>query len=206
MFPAVYMPRGGDRALVVFEDGNFAHNIYLPRGGAPSNVAAVLAAITPRLSRDRWDAGETAADFAAAVDPKVRPRLVHTEEFTRFVQLADLAFYVDHARSPGHRVEVYPVVMGIVAVDATFSGQLYQFTEWAAGQTGLERIVKKLVAFRYNGGSRVGEIRRVRVEKVVRESPDVVRIEGYDIDQDDLTNAYRQYSSDKITGEITLVA
>jgi hypothetical protein len=64
-------------------------------------------------------------------------------------------------------------------------------------QVSLEGIEPKIVQFKYNGGSKLGEIRTVLV-KIVTEC----YIEGFDLGKDDFGNAYRIYRGDRIEGDI----
>lgn len=195
------MKNVSERALITVTDGSQSCHILVPRGGSPANVASVLLAVTPRLNRQAFNAGETAADIISAIDPKVRVQLVSTQSqgFTK----ADYFYFIFFSITDGHKVQVGKVAGGGI-VATMFDGKLFQFTEWAEKLTGFEDLVQKVVKFKYEGGSNPGKTRVVRVEKVERDGR-VVALEGYDLEKTDLKMAYRRYTSDKIAGEISVL-
>ncbi len=191
------------RAGVCFTDAFVSFHVQLPTGGTPANVAAVLLAVSPRLSRQSFEAGLVAADFLSCVSPTIRARLVGS--MSSLIYQVDTLYQVSHTLSYGPRVRVAAVSGNQPCSPALFDGQLYAFTDWAAKQTGLEGLLKKIVRFVYDGGSEPGKTRTIRVEAVGRNGFGVVTLEGYDLDKDDLKAGYRKYLSDKIRGEITVV-
>jgi hypothetical protein len=74
-----------------------------------------------------------------------------------------------------------------------FQGTLAEFYRWAETSTGLESAQEEDVKFKYNGGSKPGAVRMVRIEEVERADGDV-HICGYDLEKEDLKSGYRRYA------------
>src|SRR5262245_1606434 len=191
--------RGGERALVGFGGGARTFWVYLPKGGTPSQIADAFLAITPRLSRFNYCAGEVAADFVSAVHPAVRCQLVSGPSEVN-MEVTDLKYVLSYSAINGHRVLVVESKNGATK----FNGKLVEFTKWAENMTGLEGIEKKIVRFKYNGGSRPGGTRTVRVETIERTGHELA-ICGFDLEKPDLTKSFRRYVSDRIEGDITVL-
>jgi hypothetical protein len=199
---------GGDRSLVCFLSPlhlGDQFNVYLPAKGVPANVAQVLAAVAPR-GREGFDAGQVAADFVAALKPAVRAKLVGTGRVVPdSLRHTDYRVLVSRGTVGHTHARLLSVVNGVEAAESLYDGSLTNFVAWAEKLTGLEGVVKKVVKFRYNGGTVVGGERLVRVEEVQRVD-NVVHLCGYDLRKPDMKLAFRRYSSDKIEGNIEVVA
>lgn len=212
MADSIRFTAGGERAIVSFVGAGLAKgqfNVYLPVGGVPGNVAKVLAAVAPRLRNEKYDPGQMAADFIASTKPAVRCQLVDSARVvTDFYGKTDLRVIVTPGPilgGSGYNVAVHTVRDGRESPEALFSGAQAQFAAWAEAQTGLEAVVGKVVAFKYDGGTNRGAERLVRVEKVERAGGEV-HVCGYDLRKPDLKHAFRRYSAGRILGEIRLVA
>lgn len=198
---------GGERAIVSIGGGtDDYHHIYLARRAPLSNIAGVLLAVLPRVARGEFLAGEVAADFIGAVNPTIRCQLVSSASrlVSGFFPRADVRVAVSHDPDGGFQVSVFAIRDGGQVATPLFVGSPAGFSDWAARLTGLEDVVKKVVKFKYNGGSNPGAERLVRVEKVERVGS-LVRLSGYDLTRDDLKMAFRRYTSDRIEGDIITV-
>lgn len=205
---------GGGRAIVTFYSDtadNERFHAYLRSCGEPGNVAAVLSSVIRRGARRSpvVAVGETAAAFVSALNPVAEVRLI-TDDAVKsglYHPVSDVRYYVG-------RDEVRVVNICNGNETQVFVGPLGDFPKWAANNTGLERVVGKDISFKYRGGTKVGEVRRVRVSTVSRNADGKVCIEGFDLAElkldlnnpEAIKSAYRRYTSDKIVGEIEVVA
>jgi hypothetical protein len=201
--------RVGDRALVSFSDAAESIYLYLPDKGTPGNVAGVLSEVVRAQTPGAFAAGVVAADFVAAVKPAVRPRIVSEHNLVAFWSRSDYRVYVNDGspRDRGMRVDVRRVVNGVQDFASLYAGPVQGFPAWAQGQpqTGLEAAVRKVVRFKYNGGSKPGQYRTVLVEDVERDGNGVGHICGLDLEKADLKGAFRKYSVEKIVGDVEVV-
>jgi hypothetical protein len=191
-----------DRAVVIFRGPDDEFQVCLPSAAKPANVAGVLRAVAPKPGGSPVVCGEMMADFVAAVRPAVRCRLCKggTSGLT-----GKRLCYVFHATGEGHfSSALVQLHEGQWNVSTLFQGSLAEFYRWAETSTGLESLKKKTVRFKYNGGSKPGAVRMVRIEEVERADGDV-HICGYDLEKEDLKSGYRRYASAKIEGEIAVL-
>lgn len=77
-----------------------------------------------------------------------------------------------------------------------FRGTINQFVSWSTNPW--DKFVGKVVKFYYSGGSKIGD-RTIRVEKVHSDG-----LEGLDLEEPDLTQAYRKYLKSKM-GNVQLI-
>jgi hypothetical protein len=188
-----------DRAVVIFRGPADEFQVYLPSAAKPANVAGVLRAVAQKPG---VICGEMAADFVAAVSPVIRCRLW---KGGRVGLPGKLLYYVFHTTVDGHFSGVLVQLHeGQWNASTLFQGTLAEFYRWAETSTGLESLKKKTVKFKYNGGSKPGAVRMVRIEEVERADGDV-HICGYDLEKEDLKSGYRRYASAKIEGEISVL-
>jgi hypothetical protein len=198
---------GSQRGTLEVSDNHATWQIYIPKGASPANVSTVLLAVTKHINRQGYRAGETVCDIIAAISPRSRVVLIGGGQFDTHDSLliSDLHYGFRHTnRSSGFTMEVRSVVNGNLS-EPIFVGQLHEFTDWAAKTTGLEGLVKKVVQFKYNGGSAPGAVRTVRVERVGLDGDNKLHVEGLDLNVSDLKDAYRKYAADRIEGDITVV-
>lgn len=191
------------RGIVTFD----AFNVYLPAKGTLGNIAGVLRSVlADPANRTRAVPGQLAADFVAAVHPAARCRLLGPD---------DCVDYAEAERGSDHRVRVsweggdyfvrvYPVRNGQEKPPA-FRGSLDDLAGWLDSAHELGHLAQKVVQFKYDGGSKPGSVRTVRVEDVERDANGALHICGIDLEKDDLKRAYRKYSYDKVDGKISVL-
>ncbi len=109
------------KTVVTFHTAAESYHMLLP-DATPRDVAAVLLAVTPRLSAASFEPGLVAADFVAAISPKVRARLRGAPGAP---EQGRVDFAVSHTPILGHRVRCS------TAGAVLFDGQLHEFTAWA---------------------------------------------------------------------------
>ncbi len=194
-----------ERGLISIEHAGLVFDLHVPSSASPLAVAGVLLAVTPRLKRGNFDAGEVAADFVACIDPVIRVRLSCPSRRADALRQVDYHYTLRHSPLDGPRIVVVRYQDGKEG-ERLFDGKLVDFTTWAEKQTGLEHLVQKVVQFVYDGGSSPDQVRTVRVEKVLRAAEgDHILVEGYDLARPDLAESYRRYSSDRIRGGIKVL-
>jgi hypothetical protein len=188
-----------DCAVVTFrgDDGEF--HVFLPTKGVPASVAGVLRATWPKLGTAVYNAGEAAADFVAAISPAVRCRLSNYDAAYLDGRRLSYVVTVPYTHRPHVLVQVRD---GRHNVSTLFQGLLDEFATWAEKASGLEWLLKKVVRFKYAGGSKPGAVRTVRVEEVDGSGTEL-SICGYDLEKDNLKEGYRRYAVAKIEGDIT---
>lgn len=184
--------------LTVASPGEY-FGLYFPEHGSPPAIAGLLLAVTPKIDRKTFAAGQAAADLCAACSPAVRVRLIAPGK-----AVPQSSFYYDWDLDPPRGYTVLVKRRDGGACPTLFSGRFDAFADWAGQTTGLEAAVGKVVTFVYEGGSSPGAKRTVRVEKVGREASGVV-LEGLDMAVADLSAAYRRYQAGKIKGGIEVL-
>jgi hypothetical protein len=192
------------RGIVSFDP----FNVYLPVQGTLGNIAGVLRSVlADPANRTRAVPGQLAADFVAAVHPAARCRLLDSDDCDDYA-VAERGS--DHRvqvswRGGGYFILVYPVRNGQEKLTPEFRGSLDDLAGWLDSAHELGHIAQKVVQFKYDGGSKPGSVRTVRVEDVERDANGALHICGIDLEKDDLKHAYRKYSYDKVDGKISVL-
>lgn len=186
-----------DNGLVSFLDGGQGFHVYLPAKATPEQVAKVLQAVCPRVMTSSLSIGTVAADFIACVKPSCRAELKY---YSPGYNNQGFNYLVQNASGDRIRVKVYDAKSKTL-----FDNFLPEFVKWAESYIGIEDIAKKVVRFAYNGGTNPGKVRTVKVKEVTGTLSQFT-IKGYDLECDDLTDgAFRNYTSDKISGDIVVI-
>jgi hypothetical protein len=189
----IFASKTNQSALIVCD--RFA--VYIPTGGTPNNVAAILSAVAKPAD---WHAngGVLAARLIGAIHPAKKPVIYST---VRGNVLPETSFKYVLSPAAGGAPDVAMYWNGSLSV----SGSLREFVASSKTFTGLEGVKHKIIEFKYNGGSRPGRIRKVRAEDVRIESNDVV-IDGYDLEfSGELKRGFRRYLGSKIEGDIRVL-
>lgn len=198
--------KSADRAVVSFGADGVAtsFHVYLPDQASLANVAGILRAVMADPANRAATNGQLAADFVAACNPAVRCRLVPGGPHLADIQLeADHRVFVTQAARRA-TISVHKLTNGAVGRQL-FSGTVEELSAWVQARTGLDHLVQKVVQFKYDGGSKPGAVRTVRVEDVERDANGHVSVCGYDLEKPDLKHGYRKYLRDRIAGDITVL-
>jgi len=189
------------RTLVSFLSGGSSFHVFVPKDGYPAEIATALNNAARGQPSFKTSVGLYAADFIKTVDPIVRCELVIPCEYVK-ANRWDLEISVVVG---GSLTDLYSAYSGRRST-TYFSGSIVGLMDWAekAGN-GLANLNKKVVRFKYSGGTHPNKTRLVRVDEVKKNNDGSWFIGGHDLEKDSLTSAYRHYNGDKIVGEIEVL-
>lgn len=194
-----------DSALVCFatNDGSGCIFVYVPRDFTFENAALALQALRPiKSGNEREFLGSAVADFAAAILPAVKCRVIFPYAPVKDYDSAATKYTISYSTLT-NKLMVFVRCQN--NGEAIFDGSVEAFAKWVQKDLGLIRKYKdKLVRFKYNGGSKPGKDRWVKVNDI-REKDRELHICGIDLEKPDIAKAYRQYAMGKIDGEILIL-
>jgi hypothetical protein len=183
-----------DRAILSISSNKAAFRLYLPSAGDPQSMSRLLQPWSGRVY-DK-DPGQLMVEVTRSINPEVHARLVETavdwaEDMGKTDRLYQLSCSLLF-----DNLTVHSVYLGARQKSPMFRGNVSDFHVWARSFTGHEHLLRKVVQFYYDGGTRAGP-RTIRVEKVEMDNGHL-KLSGIDLAKPDLKRAYRDYLGSKI--------
>lgn len=193
-----------ERATVTISDRlQDCYGLYIPSGATPENMAAIFTAVCQGDLRP----GLLAADLVGAMSPKKRVEFFKSCHEAEMLRKSDWAYFIrGYTGTGGATMTTCCVVDGKKQALPVFDGKISDFPGWVSKRSRFDQYRYKVVEFAYSAGSRPGEKRMVRVEDVGNDGSRVV-LSGYDLTKPgQLKRSFRNYFTDRISGEIRIVA
>ena len=203
----------GERAVVSVNNGNFVVCFHRP------NVLEMVGECF-RVARNKFSgAAFVTAILQQGFSVNGGTRLAPNR--TEALKEADFIFDACVAPYSGMKttISLTLVSQGKLLLRPLFQGLIDNFPEFLKTCTALDHLVGKTVQFRYKGGSEPNEIRTVRVEQVSKAPGGYILIDGLDLAKLVLervggdtggstvvTDGWRRYSTEKISGDIKVLA
>jgi len=192
------------RAQITLTDAADRFDLLLPHKGTPDNIHAILKLLLEVSQKARIFRGISTGATSEIYGPSELATgfiLAASQAGIRLVGLSAQVPVTDYQ----YRITCPRGAEWNIAVAngprTLFSGTVAELGEWLEQKEEQDEILKKIVQFKYNGGTKPGALRTVRVEHV-----DDNYLEGFDLEKEDLVNdGYRKYDQSKIVGNIYIL-